>query len=85
MKLRTRLISNSSSSSFSIYLRNLTPEQIELIENHSEESDDPFAKSDYWFIEKTKLRIIGSTYMDNFDMADFLDTIGVSENVIEWS
>jgi hypothetical protein len=85
MKIRNSFVSNSSSSSFIIKKCYLTPEQIEYIRDHKQHglyfgidySDD------YWAITEDDSSISGYTSMDNFDMSEFLDKIGVKGH-IEW-
>lgn len=84
MKLRNGFVSNSSSCSFTIDKWNLSPEQIYMIENYQH-----FAKemnmSDYdceWSLEHTETSIHFYTSMDNFDMLEFLNRIGVNDKDI---
>lgn len=86
MKIRSGFVSNSSSSSFIIGLSNLTQEQIDKIVDYKD-----FAKElgmeyidDYWDIVVTKDYVKGSTGMDNFDMEEFLEKIGVKKDAVEW-
>ena len=37
-----------------------------------------------WMIEEDEYIIQGSTGMDNFDMGEFLDRIGVNSDLIKW-
>lgn len=80
MKIRLGFVSNSSSSSFVIDLRDLTAVQIEQIKNHETEGrklDMDYCDSP-WVIEVTSDRWLeGWTDMNNFDMMDFLGRIGV--------
>jgi len=88
MKIRIGFVSNSSSSSFVLRKKYLTPEQIEKIKNHSAEGkkmgmecwDSP------WDITEEEDIIRGYVSMNNFDMYDFLCRIGVLEDrdIITW-
>ena len=80
MKTRIGFVSNSSSSSFAIYKKHLTGMQLERIRNHYE-----VAKDDSWGVQESDDVIGASTWMDNFSMRQFLEEIGVKEEVIEWS
>ena len=88
MKIRMGFVSNSSSSSFVINKKDLTSLQIEQIKHHSElgmRMDIPYATSDAWSINESDETIIGSTWMNNFSMTEFLRNIKVPANVINWS
>lgn len=90
MKIREGFVSNSSSSSFIINLNNISKNQLQQIENHSESKSyktmygkDKFQCWDI-LINKKQNTVHGSTSMDNFDMGEYLDTIGVRSDHIEW-
>ena len=91
MKVRIGFVSNSSSSSFAIYKKNLTGRQVEQIKNHAEIGEEmgiQYAKSDEWAIQESDTIIGASTWMDNFNMYHFLQEIGVdvdNTEVVEWS
>ena len=91
MKTRIGFVSNSSSSSFAIYKKHLTGRQVEQIKNHAkigEELGIGYAKEWEWSIQESDHIIGGSTWMDNFDMHQFLREIGVNpdnQEVVEWS
>lgn len=89
MKIRQGFVSNSSSSSFVIKKKYLTKEQIEKIKNHISEAgkekyDDYDFIFDAWDITETLKKIKGYTYMDNFNMEEFLSEIDVRRKHIEW-
>jgi hypothetical protein len=79
MKIRKGFVSNSSSSSFVISKEFLSPYQIKMIFAHGREAGD-----DAWTIEETDESISGDTIMDNFDMAEYLTNIGISNKFIKW-
>ena len=86
MKIRIGFVSNSSSSSFVILKKDLSEEQIVQIRNHIEYSATNFPKilyayeNQFWNVdEKIKLY----TFMDNFNMHEFLLAIGVKDDNIE--
>ena len=86
MKYRNGFVSNSSSSSFIIAKAGLTERQVDQIVNHAtlgEAMGCEYAGSDSWSIEVTDTEVRGWTSMDNFDMRDFLNRVGVDAN-IKW-
>lgn len=95
MRTRNGFVSNSSSSSFVIVKAHLSPLQLEQIRNHmdvarkgmraSMEYLDQLSSFDEWSIEEDDFVIKGSTWMDNFEMDEFLKLIGVPEEKIEWT
>jgi len=91
MKIRTGFVSNSSSSSFVIGLDDITISQLNKIENHIQFGNNMhnigFAQDyDAWniVVDNEKNAVYGSTFMDNFDMAQFLKNIGVPSDAITW-
>lgn len=93
MKIKSDFVTNSSSASFVIGLHDITPIQKILIIGHahfcSYEAEFGFGKfhlgkGDAWEIEETEDYIKGSTYMDNFDMYEYLKIIGVDMDKVEY-
>jgi len=86
MKSRLGFVSNSSSSSFSIRLSDITDEQLFYIINHRVEGEA--MGLDYsdneWEISFDDEYVKGYTSMNNFSMREFLDKIGVPAEVIGW-
>jgi hypothetical protein len=87
MKLRLDFITNSSSSSFFINLDRITEVQKLLIQNHIEVSEILKQKTyrgpyDAWEIKVEDDKIHGWTGMDNFDMYEFLQLIGIDKDHI---
>lgn len=87
MKIRNGFVSNSSSSSFVVSLIGLTDDQIEKIFKYYElykvYADRAEFFEDYdinmygWFIQIYENHIRGFTYMDDIDMREYLQKIGV--------
>jgi len=89
VKIRNGFVSNSSSSSFMVPKVSITGEQYEQILNHIEEGkrlgmDDKFdnweiSYRDEWRFIETENVLKGYTSMDNFNMQDFMQLIGVDK------
>lgn len=85
MKIRISFVANSSSSSFTINKKDISPIQIYLIVNHAIVAKElRLDNYDYpWNITEDEYSIQGYTYMDNFDMVDYLEQIGI-RNIVKW-
>ena len=80
MKIRTNLVSNSSSASFIVDKHLLSQDQIDSIWNHAEKSKDYgllYSDTDPWVLEEDDGYIRGFTSMDNFDMQEYFMVLGI--------
>ena len=90
MKYRCGHVTNSSSSSFIIAKKYLDKDQIKAIHNHIELSRELGTLGKYvdnydrWDIEENDSFISGFTWMDNFNMWNFLEDIGINAKVASW-
>jgi hypothetical protein len=89
MKIRNGFVSNSSSSSFVIAKGFLSQYQIDKIYHHADnlEENENLSpdKDDAWDITEDEYLIKGYTSMDNFDMREYLLSIGIKENQFNFS
>jgi len=95
VNVRQGFVSNSSSSSFIINKSDITEKQIYQIKNHIGVSNQLKKKSGFenlfqfndpgeaWDIHETEETISGYTPMDNFQMDELFEAIGVSRDVCQ--
>jgi len=89
MKTRNGFVSNSSSSSFVIELKNISRSQLQKIldpdygsQNYGKDSDFPYTWS--IDIDGSKGTVEGYTSMDNFNMGKYFEDIGVPDKAVSW-
>ena len=91
MKIKSEFVTNSSSASFIILKKDLSPCQIFYIYNHAEVGEILAEKMgvsiwpDSWRISETDTTIEGDTIMDSFDMEWYLNQIGVKPEKVKFS
>lgn len=87
MKMRLSFVTNSSSSAFLIAKKYLSEKQIEAIRMHSELGQKLKLQwaGDSWNIDENDDFITGDTYMDNFNISELFDIIGIPSAVIFWN
>lgn len=87
MKCRLGFVTNSSSSAFLIAKKHLSEKQMEAIRMHSELGKKLHLQwaSDSWNISENEDFITGDTYMDNFNISELFDIIGIPACVIFWN
>ena len=79
MKIRNGFASNSSSSSFTIQLEDISGKHVQQIyDHHTMAGDWP------WDIWTEECLIRGYTFMDNFDMHYYLVSIGIDMDKVSW-
>ena len=81
MKTRHGFVSNSSSSSFIVIKQGISEIQKEQLFNIG---DEDFKQSP-WRITEEEFLITGYTSMDNFDMRNYMEKIGIDvERYVKW-
>jgi len=99
MKIRMGHVTNSSSSSFVVDIKHITPKQKKYIYRHQTEAHKWMDRFDLpcmwgtnylenevlWRIIERNGQIQGMTWMDNFDMKAFMELIGVDVSKVKFT
>lgn len=78
MKIRTGFVSNSSSASFIIAKADLSENQMKKLLNYD------CKDGDFWEISETDSLVKGWTIMDNGDMSDFMRSLKINGEHVNW-
>lgn len=87
MKIRNGFVSNSSSSSFVIPLKNITNKQLKMIKSYEVKAKKLRLKywDSPWEIKIENEFVYGYTDMDNFDMEYYLESVvKIPNDKIRW-
>ena len=86
MKKRLGFVTNSSSSSFIISKEKLSDEQLLAIRIHARLAKELELTSwdEPWTIQENEQYITGYTWMDNFNMYEYLKLAGIDSSNIKW-
>lgn len=90
MKVRNGFVSNSSSSSFIINLDDISARQLQQIEDHKNSNmykkyyGDDYYQCWFVFVHEEEGVVRGNTPMDNFDMEEYLESIGIVMDKVKW-
>ena len=86
MKTRFGFVANSSSASFVLDKKDITPLQAVLIRHHADVAE--WLEIDYWeyawAIWETDQKIEGNTPMTNLRIEEFFDAIGVNLDCVQF-
>jgi hypothetical protein len=85
MKTRQGFVSNSSSASFIIAKRHLTEDQIDKVIHYNKYMENFNPSWDYWSIFDNGVEIEGDTIMDNIDMDEYLESIGIDLKTVHYN
>lgn len=75
MKIRNGFVSNSSSSSFVVDLDQISGATLRMIKRTAGQND--------WQVDEQAAFLCMSTSMDNFDMGEFMEKLGVPRGAIQ--
>lgn len=81
MKKRTGFVSNSSSASFVISRGKITEDQAAKVIFYQRYMENYNPDWDYWEVWVDSLEITGETSMDNINMEEYLESLGIDRKI----
>lgn len=84
MKIRIGFVSNSSSASFVVKLADITDEQLVGLMQTTYQYGESKYRGDGWNVWIFGNEVHASTTMDNGDMGEWMEILGVDKSKVVW-